>query len=109
MKPKYHFIVRNRLPLLALAAPALALPLSAASVFWANSGTDFNAGASWIGGTAPGAADIASFAGAKTTDPTLSSPAAIRGLAFTNAAASSYTISGSALTLGRGGIAAARL
>ncbi|MCB1129738.1 MAG: autotransporter-associated beta strand repeat-containing protein [Verrucomicrobiae bacterium] len=104
MKPKYHFIVRNRLPLLALAAPALALPLSAASVFWANSGTDFNAGASWIGGTAPGAADIASFAGAKTTDPSLSAPATIRGIAFTNAAASSYTISGSNLTLGRGGI-----
>lgn len=105
MKPKFRFAVRSRLAFLAIAFPACVQPLSAASIFWANSGTDFNAGASWIGGTAPGAADIATFAGAKTTDPVLSAPTAIRGLAFSNATASSYTLSGaSTLTLGIGGI-----
>ena len=99
MKPKYRAIVR-----MALVLPALSQSLCAASIFWANSGTDFNAGASWLGSNAPGSNDFATFAGAKATDPVLSAPASVRGLVFSNAAAASYTISGSALTLGSGGI-----
>src|SRR6266566_7869809 len=34
---------------------------------WANTGTDFNAGPSWVSGTAPGATDRAIFSGAEVT------------------------------------------
>ena len=104
MKPK-HFSANRRLFALAtVALPTISQSLCAASIFWANTGTNFNAGASWTGGNVPGTADLATFVGAKTTDPALSAPASIRGVLFSNAAASSYVISGSALTLGNGGI-----
>lgn len=104
MKPK-HFSANRRLFALAtLVLPTISQSLCAASIFWANTGTNFNAGASWTGGNMPGTADLATFVGAKTTDPALSGAASVRGLLFSNAAASSYVISGSTLTLGNGGI-----
>ncbi len=104
MKPKYRLIARNGLRTLALAAPLAALTASAASITWNNTGTDFSSTSSWAGGVAPGNADVATFSGARVTNPTLSAPAAVRGLSFADAAASSYSITGSTLTLGIQGI-----
>ena len=48
--------------LIAMAAVALTACTSrAVDRHWANTGTDFNAGASWSGGTAPGTSDRAFF------------------------------------------------
>ena len=104
MKPKSRLFARRGLPLFAIALPLLSSSIHGATITWNNSGTDFNAGASWTGGTAPGAADIATFTGARTTNPALSAAATVRGLAFSDAASSAYTISGNTLTVGTGGI-----
>ncbi|MES2475312.1 MAG: autotransporter-associated beta strand repeat-containing protein [Verrucomicrobiota bacterium] len=107
MKPKSSFSRRNGLALIVFALPALAPSLHAAAITWANTGTDFNANASWVGAVAPTAADTATFTGARVTSPTLSAPATVSGLTFSNAAASNYAISGSTLTIGASGIDAA--
>ena len=57
MKPKFTFV-------LALALPAFSQSLWAAPITWANSGTNFNAGASWVGGIAPTSVDTATFTSA---------------------------------------------
>jgi autotransporter-associated beta strand protein len=48
---------------------------------WNNTGTNFNAGASW-GGTAPGSNDVASFTTAATTQPNVTASVTIAGLFF---------------------------
>ena len=53
----------------------------AATKTWSNSGTDYNAGASW-GGTAPGTGDNALFNGTAVTQPKLSASIANQGLTF---------------------------
>src|SRR5947209_792228 len=40
---------------------------------WGNTGTDYNTGSSWSGGTAPGAGDVGQFSSAEVTQPILSS------------------------------------
>ncbi|MEK7953585.1 beta strand repeat-containing protein [Luteolibacter soli] len=90
-----------------LAAPAAWAILSASaqggSATWANTGTNWNADASWTPATGfPGTAgttDVATFTGAATTQPAVAAPVTIGGIAFSDTAAASYTISGSALTL----------
>jgi autotransporter-associated beta strand protein len=98
MKPK------SRRALALFAVALLPSSLEAASITWNNTGTDFNAGASWTGGIAPGTADIAIFTGTGVTNPALSAAASVKGLAYSNATTSGYTISANTLTLGTGGI-----
>src|SRR5262245_42622100 len=70
---------------------------------WNNTGTDFNAAASWTPGTGPpgavGTGDTALFPNAPVTNPNLSaSPAAFTALRFTSATPG-YTLSGNAGTV----------
>lgn len=67
----------------------------AASITWNNTGTDFNAGASWVGGSAPGAGDAALFSGAAETSPNLSASLVIQQLNFNTTATHGYTLSSS--------------
>jgi autotransporter-associated beta strand protein len=63
---------------------------------WGNTGTDFNANASWsagTGGVAPGAGDVAWFKVVKSTNPNLSASKSISGLYFSSTASSGYTLS----------------
>jgi fibronectin-binding autotransporter adhesin len=89
------------LRLLASACLAAALPasLQAATITWNNTGTDFNAGASWVGGVAPGSADNATFDAAATTQPELTGALTVQG--FTFLGVSGYTLSstGPSITL----------
>jgi len=104
MKARTLLFVRRGLPLIAVALPMFSTSIHGASITWNNSGTDFNAGASWTGSVAPGVADVATFTGARVTNPALSAAASVKGLAFSDSAASAYTISGNTLTLGTSGI-----
>ncbi len=73
----------------------------AVDLTWANSGTDYNAGASWSG-TAPGASDAAVFNAAALTQPNLSASLTNQQVRFSTAGASGYTLSatpGASLTL----------
>jgi len=79
---------------LALALLTLSQPARATDRTWANTGTDFNTGASW-GGTAPGAGDRAIFNAAEVTQPNLSSSLSIASLDFSVAAASGYDLTSS--------------
>src|SRR5262245_41316476 len=47
---------------------------------WGNAGTDFNSGANWVGGIAPGLSDVAWFKTAETVQPNLSASLSIAGL-----------------------------
>lgn len=84
--------------LAALALASLLLPQSAHATarVWANSGTDYNAGSSWTGGTAPGADDVALFDVAAVTQPNLSASLTNAGLRFSTVGASGYNITSSA-------------
>ena len=82
----------------------------AATIVWANLGTDFATGANW-GGTAPAdsiVTDLASFGTASPTfQPNLAANRSVNGLVFANTAGA-FTVSGTGgaiLTLGTGGIA----
>jgi autotransporter-associated beta strand protein len=73
----------------------------AADRTWANTGTDYNAGASW-GGTAPGVSDAAVFTNAAMAQPNLSASLANQQVRFAGVGASNYTLSansGASLTL----------
>ena len=72
--------------LIAMAAVALTACTSrAVDRHWANTGTDFNAGASWSGGTAPGTSDRAFFSTAMSSQPDVSASTSLYGLFFTPA------------------------
>lgn len=78
----------------------------AASVTWNDSGTDFNDGSSWGGGSAPGSGDNAVFSGPSTNQPGLTDDATIQGVTWNGADASGYTLSaqsGKSLTLTNSG------
>ncbi|NLF40876.1 hypothetical protein GX586_15640 [bacterium] len=94
-----------------LPAPCLLLTaasLFAAEIVWNDTAADFNAGSSWAGGVAPGAADIAVFANTASlaNAPTLSANASVGGIrvgagpvAFGDpASARSLTIGGAGVT-----------
>ena len=70
----------------------------AANRTWSNTGTDFNAGASW-GGTAPGAADVAVFSSAAITQPNLSASLTIKELNFSATTSSGYDITSSSTSI----------
>jgi fibronectin-binding autotransporter adhesin len=80
---------------LGMASAAKVAP--AATFTWSGSGTDWSTAGNW-GGTAPGTADIALFAGASyANQPALGSPAGVGGIWDTGGGA--VTVSGSALTI----------
>jgi fibronectin-binding autotransporter adhesin len=70
-------------------------------VTWANSSTNFNLGTSWSGGSAPTASDVAVFGNTATNNPSLTSATSVAGLEFGTA---NWTLGGSTLTLGTGGL-----
>src|SRR5207237_901674 len=63
-----------------------------APISWANTGTDFNTGSSWVGGTAPGAGDVALFTAAEATNPNLSSSVSIAGFYFNGTGVNGYDV-----------------
>ncbi|MFL6543133.1 MAG: PEP-CTERM sorting domain-containing protein [Chthoniobacterales bacterium] len=90
-------------------APALVLSLlsagllfndsvQAAARVWANTGTDYNAAASWNAGAgpAPGAGDVGQFSAAAVTQPNLTSSLSNAGLYFFGTGTSGYDVTGSA-------------
>lgn len=91
--------------LASLGLSALLIPCaSAQSVTWGDTATDFNNNSSWVGGSAPGASDIAEFPvdGTIGFQPGLTADASVSGLSFLQ---SGYTLSGAhSLTLGTNGI-----
>ncbi|MGI8431260.1 MAG: PEP-CTERM sorting domain-containing protein [Chthoniobacterales bacterium] len=95
---------------LAALATSLALSLgaNASTIEWANAGTSWPTGADWVGGNAPAnslVTDIAAFGsqGAAAVSPVLTSARSINGISFLSGAYN-YTISGSILNIGSGGI-----
>ena len=59
------------------------LTAQATDRYWANTGTDFNDGGSWIAGTAPSTNDRAYFAATPTMQPYVSASKTVYGLFFT--------------------------
>jgi len=75
------------------------LPTHAADRTWGNSATDYNAGASWAGGNAPGSGDSALFSSAVTNQPGLTADVTNQQIRFTTATGG-WTLSGASdLTL----------
>jgi autotransporter-associated beta strand protein len=73
--------------------------LHAADITWGNTATDYNAGASWTGGTAPSTGDAAVFSSAVTNQPALSANITNQQIRFTTSTGG-WTLNGtSALTL----------
>jgi autotransporter-associated beta strand protein len=66
----------------------------AAARTWDNSGTDFNAGTSWVGDIAPGSNDVGLFTAAPTMQPNVTANLTIAGLRF-SAGSSGYDITSS--------------
>src|SRR4051812_1160301 len=91
----------------AMVGGLLTSTTHAAPITWNNSGTDFNAGPSWIGGIVPGGSDNATFSVASVVNPNLTAADTIQGLTFA-LGSSGYTLSssGPALTLTNTGTAA---
>ncbi len=69
---------------------------------WANSGTDYNLGTSWTGGTAPGDGDVGQFNAAPVTQPNISLSLSNAGVFFSGTGTSGYLLNattGASLTL----------
>ncbi len=83
---------------LALAAMGAVSAIAQVSqITWANSATDFNTGASWTGGGAPGSGNSAVFSSAGTpVQPNLTADISILAVSFTT---TGWTLSGSGGTL----------
>jgi autotransporter-associated beta strand protein len=67
-----------------------------APISWANTGTDWNAGASWTGGVAPGSGDIATFSSAATMQPNVTANTSVSGVSVTS---SGYDITSSSSSI----------
>src|SRR5438477_12440573 len=80
-RPQPAILSGNLLPFLALVL-LLQQSAQAASRTWGNTATDFNTGASWQAGTAPGSGDTALFSSARVTQPNLSSSLSFVALRF---------------------------
>src|ERR1700694_313345 len=73
---------------LAIASPAA----PDAQRTWGNTGTDFNAAASWTGGIAPSGSNVAYFNVAEVTQPNVTASVSISGLFFDNTVTSGYDV-----------------
>ena len=94
--------------LAVVSSLAFCLTARAATIEWANTGSNWATGSDWVGGIAPAnstVTDIAAFgsSGSPQVNPVLSSARSINGVTFLPGAYN-YTISGSALTIGSSGI-----
>ncbi|MGI9087124.1 MAG: beta strand repeat-containing protein [Chthoniobacterales bacterium] len=89
---------RIAISLAAIALTSLLLSQSAqaAARVWGNTGTDYNAGASWVGGVAPTTGDVGEFTAAEITQPALTASLSNSGLYFMGAASSGYDITAAA-------------
>jgi len=67
---------------------------------WKNTAgnTDFNAGTSWVSGTAPGNNDVGAFTSAPVAQPNLSASVQIAGLYFKGTGTSGYDLTRSGIT-----------
>jgi len=89
----HHSLALVIFALFALPVP----PAFSAIVTWNNTGTDFNTGTSWDGGTAPGASDRAVFFSTATNQPSVTADITVSGLTFDNTGSGAgYTLSGTA-------------
>jgi autotransporter-associated beta strand protein len=81
-----------------VAAGLLDHSAQAAARTWGNTGTDYNASASWNAGAgpAPGTGDVGKFTAAEVTQPNLSASLSNSGLYFNGTGVSGYDITGSA-------------
>ena len=73
-----------------------------AARIWANSGSDYNAGASWTGGVPPGAGDVGQFSAAPVTQPNVTASLSNAGVYFSGTGTSGYSLTstgGAILTL----------
>jgi autotransporter-associated beta strand protein len=77
----------------------LASPAAATDQTWKNTATDFNSGASWTSGTAPGAGDRALFTGAEGTQPNLSASVSIANLDFSNSTTTGYDLTSNSTSI----------
>src|SRR5205823_12214014 len=93
LRPRSSILIAGLARVFALVL-LLQQSAQAANRTWNNSGTDFNAGASW-GGTPPGSSDIAVFNVAAITQPNLSASLTIKELNFSTTASSGYDITSS--------------
>lgn len=82
---------RSQCHLAIAATAALTCVGTADAATWANTATDFNAGTSWVAGTAPTEADGASFSGAAVTQPQLSASITTTAVSF-DATAGGYNL-----------------
>jgi fibronectin-binding autotransporter adhesin len=82
---------------LALLLATLAYGRARADQTWKNTpgNTDFNAGTSWVSGTAPTNSDKALFTAAAVAQPNLSASKSVFALSFTVAGASGYDLTSS--------------
>src|SRR5437667_3633253 len=90
-------ICRRRFAIACLLALFALLPQSAqaANTTWGNTGTNFNSGTSWSGGTAPGSNDTAVFNVAAITQPNVTGSLSIKTLNFSTTASSGYDLTSS--------------
>jgi autotransporter-associated beta strand protein len=100
--------MKKNLAAVAIVSLVSCFAARAATIEWNNTGPDWAIGSDWVGGTAPAdstVTDIAAFGatGSPQVNPVLNAARSINGVTFL-ANAYSYTISGSALTIGSGGI-----
>jgi hypothetical protein len=97
---RLNFFGRCIALLAALWAPLGTHVAQAASAVWQNTGTDFNTGGNWSGGTGtggiPGTGDNATFTGAEVSNPNLSASLTIQGITFSTTTTTGYTLSASA-------------
>ena len=75
--------------------------LQAQNITWSNTGTNYNTGSNWVGGSAPSTTNNATFSGAAVTQPNLTANVTNQAVRF-DSTASGYTLSadaGRSLTL----------
>jgi hypothetical protein len=101
-----HVVPRSKIFTISLCLATVGLSFfdcpsaRAASAVWQNTGTDFNTGGNWSGGTGtggiPGTGDNATFTGPEVSNPNLSASLTIQGMTFSTTTSKGYTLSASA-------------
>lgn len=84
--------IATTLSLIALTSLLSSQSARAAARTWNNTGTDFNAAASYTPATAPGTGDVALFSTAPVTQPNVTASLSIAGLLFGGVGTSGYSV-----------------
>ncbi len=66
---------------------------------WANTGTDYNAGTSWTGNTAPGLGDVGQFSAAPIFQPNLTASISNAGIYFSGTGSFGYDVTSSSTAI----------